>query len=180
MTPDEYKSAKAKSGISLSDIWCDVTGISRDRDKSFSSGRTAIPSDAASKVNALIAWLIEGAGKLQAVLQGELPDCSIRLDEDCLAIDVYFPSGKIVRLHNSGVDLMNFWQVYKTEAPYQGAALFLRVGSSPQQSANTRRPQWYLWRGDFVESRNLSRLQNYQNPVKQALLHEVFKRKFEH
>jgi len=176
MTPDEYKDAKAKSGISVLDIWCDVTGISRDRDKSFSSGRTAIPSDAASKVNALIERLVEGAGELQAMLQKELPDCSVRLDEDCLAIDIAFPSGYVVRLHNSGVDLMNFWQVYKTEATFQGTALFLRGALSPHQSANTRKLQWYLWRGDFVENRNLGRFQNYANPVKRVLLDEVFKR----
>lgn len=171
MTSDEYKCAKAKSGISVSDIWCGVTGISKDRDKSFSSGRTVIPSDAASRVSALIERLVEGAGELLAMLQKELPDCSVRLDGDCLAIDIGFPSGNEVRLHNAGVDLMNFWQVYQTAATSQGAALFLR-GRLPHQS----KLQWYLWRGDFVESRNLKRFQSYANPVQRILLVEVFKR----
>lgn len=176
MTFDEYKQAKLRSGISVSEIWCGVTEVSRDRDKSFSCGRTAIPSDVATRVNALLDRLVAGASELRSILQSELQNCSVHLDPDRLEIGIEFPTGKVIRLHHGGVDMMNFWQVFKTDTNSQGGAVFLRGRPFHQPSAGSERLRWYLWRGDFAENRNLRRLQNYTNPVEKNLLLEVFSR----
>lgn len=176
MTPEEYKFAKAKSGVSSLDDWCGITGISKDRDKSFSSGRTPIKTDVASKITTLITNFEDSARELQTLLQAEMPECSVQLDDESLALDIIFASGQIVRLQNAGIDTMNYWRVYKTESASHGAALFVQGTTYPVRTTQPQKLTWYLWRGDFVENRQRERLQSYANPIKQALLNEVFKR----
>ena len=177
MSPYEYKAAKAKSGISIIDTWCSAVRISKDQDKAYSSGRTPVPPEVAFNIRKLIQRLEEGAAELRTMLQEALPNCSIKLDDESLIIEIIFTTGKKVQLHNKGIDLLNFWPIYEADSSSKGAALFLRT---PQPSWEATPPPkkdaWYLWRGDFVENRNLNRFQSYWNMLGNGLLLEAFKR----
>lgn len=175
MSPQDYKMVKARSAISVADIWHSVVRISLDQDKAYSSGRTPIPPEVAFRVENLICRLEQGAIELEAILQQELPMCSIKLDTASLTIDISFPSGKAVQLHNRGVDWGN-WPVFKADSSPKDAAVFLRIERPGWHKKDyPGKEGWYLWRGDFQENRNLGHMQNHWNIPKEKLLLETFK-----
>lgn len=174
MDADNYKTAKSRSRITVSDIWLSVIRVTLDQDKSYSSGRTPIPEDVALRVNRLSSKLKEGAEELEAKLCDELPECAVSLNPNTLDITIAFPQGKVAVLAMCGVDLLNHAQMYTIDRNGLGAATFLRI-CPPKWRKEKNGVRWYLWRGDFVESHR-GNMQNYWNEPKGSLLREALKR----
>lgn len=176
MNADNYKAAKSRSRITVSDIWLRAVQVTVDQDKSFSSGRTPIPKEVEKRVNYLLRSLEAGAVELEADLRQALPECTISLDSASLDLTIAFPQGKNAVLTMRGVDTLNHAQMYDVDRNGTGAATFVRMNRSKwQQDDENRAFRWYLWRGDFVQNRN-GKLQNYWNILTGELLREALKR----
>jgi len=177
MTADNYKAAKRRSRITTSDIWLRVIRVTIDQDKSFSSGRTPVPEEVEKRINDLLRTLEDGAAKLEADLRQALPECSVSLDSASLDITITFPQGKGAMLTMRGVDSLNHAQMYDVDRTVEGAATFVRMNQPKwQQDGENKGLRWYLWRGDFVQSRAGRKLQNYWNVITGELLREALKR----
>ncbi len=169
MTVDEYKAAKTRSGINNAEIWDRGLVISRDQEKAYSSGRTPVPATVAFAIAALVKHIEEGAVELRDVLEQALPDSAVVLSDESLAIEIKFPSGRSVQLQNRGVDMLNRWPIFAADHATRHEALFVRV-------RNAKGYKWTLWRGDFIENRNLGHFQSYGNAIERPLLLEALKR----
>jgi len=176
MSPEEYKAAKNRSCITVNDIWCAAARVSKDQDKSYSSGRTAIPEDAAANVRRVVSLVETTATSLFDELGQALPGCLVELDGASLSIQVHFPSTKAVKIDCCGLDIANLWPVYSADRSTKGEAVFLYAPERPWKRKADDQRRWFLWRGDFVENRSLERFQSYWNKLDERLLTEAFKR----
>lgn len=170
MRPDDYKTAKKRSRITVSDIWLSAIRITIDQDKSFSSGRTPIPQEVEKRVNDLLCNLTQGAKKLEADLQQVLPECSVSLDSETSDITVTFPGGRSAELKMLGIDTLSHAQVYGLDYNGAGAATFVRMPQPTlEKDTENKKFRWFLWRGDFGQKLG-GNLQNYPNPLTHELL----------
>ncbi len=179
MSSAEYKIAKARSCITVSDIWCAAARVSKDQDKAYSSGRTPIPEDVATNVRRVVAFVETAAASLLEELRQALPSqngYAIEIDEVSLGIQIQFPSKKTVKVACCGLDIANLWPVYIADQSTRGEAVFLNTPERPWKRIANNQRRWFLWRGDFVESRSLRRFQSYSNELDERVLMEAFKR----
>jgi hypothetical protein len=127
----------------------------------------------AFRVAKLLERIEEGAAGLYEALRASLPTCIVQLDSSTLEISVSLPSGKMVTLHNRGVDALNSWLVY--EIGTKSSTVFLHTPANFwNRSSQPRDWCWTLWRGKFAENRNLGQFQNYPNKLEESLLLEAF------
>lgn len=177
MSPAEYKAAKNRSCITVNDIWCAATRVSKDQDKAYSSGRTPIPESIESNVRRLIKFIETASASLFEQLQHALPDgYTVEIDAVSLCIQICFPSQKTIKIDCCGLDIANLWPVYIADRSTRGEAVFVNAPETPWNRIADSQRRWFLWRGDFVESRSLSRFQSYWNELDERLLTEAFKR----
>lgn len=128
-------------------------------------------------MNNLMHFLEYGAAELKADLLQALPECSVSLDSVSLDLTIAFPQGKVAVLTMRGVDTLNNAQMYDIDRSGAGAATFVRIHRPKwEKDVENKALQWYLWRGDFVQSYEREILQNYQNPLTGELLREALKR----
>lgn len=180
MVREEYKSKKARSGITQPDTWCAAIRITKDQDKAYSASRTEVPQVVADRVRHVVSLIEEAATELHKGLADALPECDVGFDEDTLDISVQFPSGKKALVKHAGLDNAGLKPLFLVDAGTRNEAVFLythvslhdRVSDSDEPLTK----RWYLWRGDFAESRNLRRFQGYENALTQSLLMEALKR----
>lgn len=176
MTPEEYRAAKARSCISVADNWCACLRVSKDQDKSYSSGRTEIPVELADKVHKLVDDLTAHGRELAEIIRAALPTCSVDYNSDTGAITVTFPSAKSVRLDCSGVDTMNLAPVYVAARSTANEAVFIFFDDhSRMKPGSLKGTSWFLWRGNFSENRNAGRLRNYFNKIEEPILSMAFR-----
>lgn len=178
MLPDEYKKKKARSGITVSDIWCGAIRISKDQDKAYSANRTPIPEEVVVRVRDTIGLIEKAAYELFQSLQATLPDCSVTIDDNTLDIYIKFPSGKTAFVEHRGLEITGYAPVFKVDAATGFEALFLYTYEKPweRKTGGALSKRWFLWRGDFVERRNSGLLQSYRNDLTEVLLKEALKR----
>ncbi|WP_304351082.1 hypothetical protein [Comamonas testosteroni] len=178
MHKDEYKKVRERSGITVTDIWCSAIRISKDQDKSYASGRTAIPDEVCERVRDTIVMIEKASEELHANLQDVLKECDVTLDRDTLQIAITFPSGKKAVLEQRGLEITMLRPIYKADPATRHEALFLLTDEKPwdPKVKGHRSLRWFLWRGDFVESQNAGRIQSYRNDLTERLLYEAFKR----
>ncbi|CAK1712812.1 hypothetical protein VCRA2119O147_60084 [Vibrio crassostreae] len=100
----EYKYAKTLLGISNPDIWCPYFSITRDQDKSYSSGRTKIPDRVAQWIGDELVDQKYRVGKLKSDLEKCFPDTNIEVSEENCDIKVFFDEGTCIEFENEGKD----------------------------------------------------------------------------
>jgi len=177
MTPAEYKAAKIRSCITVNDIWCAAARVTKDQDKAYSSGRTPIPESVESNVRRLIEFIETASASLSEQLRHALPDgYAVEIDEPTLCIQIRFPSNKAIKIECCGLDIANLWPVYIADRSTRGEAVFVNAPERPWKRTTDDQRRWFLWRGDFVVNRSLSRFQSYWNELDERLLIEAFKR----
>jgi hypothetical protein len=175
MNPDEYRAAKARSGITVADIWCAATKITKDQDKSYSSGRTTIPDTTAARVRTLVDRVSTLGRVLAENISMTLPDCTVDFNDSTGAITLTFASTKTIQIDCTGVDMMNLAPVYVAARSTRNEATFIFFGDiSFLKPKYIEGDHWFLWRGNFPENRNLSRFQNYFNKIDEPLLTLAF------
>lgn len=175
MSAVEYKDLKARSRITVIDIWCGAIRVSKDQDKSYSSNRTTIPEAVATRVRQLSVKIGGAASQLQEQLQHALPECAVVLHDTSLEINISFPNGKVAKLENRGLDLANLWPLYIGNSGSGREAVFVYTFPSHRDQENPKTAAWFLWRGDFLE-RLHGPIQNSKNTLTDALLLEALKR----
>lgn len=166
MDPAEYRAAKARSGIAVADIWCAVNKMTRDQDKSYSSGRTQIPEGTAQGIRKLLDKLSERGRLLAENVAAALPESTVTFDDSSGAISVTFASKKTLQIDCAGVDTLNLAPVYVAARSTRNEATFIYFSdASGAKPASIKGNQWFLWRGNFPENRSVGRLQNYFNEI---------------
>lgn len=176
MSTDEYRSAKARTGITVPDIWYGVTKMTKDQDKAYSSGRTVIPDTIATKVRTVMEYLVSCGNKLADEIRKALPDCTVSFNDSTGTIMLTFPSQKSIVIDCAGVDLMNHAPMYVAARSTKSEASFIFFNDkSPAKPQHIQGDQWFLWRGDFPENRNMSQFQNYFNEIGEQLLTSAFR-----
>lgn len=176
MNSDEYRVAKARSGITVADIWYAATKMTKDQDKSYSSGRTAIPDTTATRVRTLVERLSTLGRVLADNISTALPDCSVNFNDSTGLITLTFPSTKSMQIECAGVDTLNLAPVYIAARSTKNEAIFIFLddNTSLKPKYNIKGEHWFLWRGNFPENRNMSRFQNYFNKIDEPLLTLAF------
>lgn len=175
MSPEEYRSAKSRSGIRVVDIWCAATRVTKDQDKAYSSGRTAIPNALATSVRTLVDLLSTLGRTLADNIRTALPGSTVDFNDSTGAITLTFPSTKSIQIDCAGVDTMNLAPIYIAARSTKNEAIFIFFADkSPAKPKYVEGDRWFLWRGNFPENRNASRLQNYFNKLEESLLTLAF------
>lgn len=175
MPPEEYRAAKARSGITVADNWCAKTRMTRDQDKAYSSGRTIIPNAVAADVRALVDLLSTLGRTLTDNLRTALPNSTVDFNDSTGAITLTFPSTKSVQIDCAGVDTANLAPVYVAARSTKNEAVFIFFANdSPARPKYIDGDRWFLWRGNFPENRHVPRLRNYFNKIDEPLLTLAF------
>jgi hypothetical protein len=175
MNPDEYRAAKARSGITVADNWCAATRMTKDQDKAYSSGRTVIPDVIATNVRILVDLLSARGRILADNIRTVLPNCTVDFNDSTGAITLTFPTTKIIQIECAGVDTMNLAPVYVAARSTKNEAIFIFFGEeSPAKPKYIEGERWFLWRGNFPENRNVPRFRNYFNKIDEPLLTLAF------
>lgn len=176
MNPNEYRAAKTRSCIKVADTWCAAIRITVDQDKSYSSGRTVIPEQVATTIRALVNRLSTLGQILADNIRLTLPDCSVDFNQNTGAINIIFPSKKGLQIECEGVDGLNLAPVYVAARSTKSEAIFIYFEqNSPSKPHYIQGDTWFLWRGNFPENQNLSRLRNYFNKIDEPLLTLAFR-----
>ena len=174
MTPDEYRAAKARSCISVADNWCAATKVTKDQDKSYSSGRTVIPDTVAKNVRMLIEVLSARGRSLADKIGEALAECTVNFDDANGAITLTFSSMNKVQIECAGVDTLNLATVYVFARSTKNEAIFIYFGDRSIMKPKHITGGWFLWRGNFSESRHMHRMQNYFNYIEEPILMMAF------
>jgi len=175
MSPDQYRSAKARSGITVADIWCAATQMTKDQDKAYASGRTMIPDAVAEHVRGLVDDLSNRGRALADDIRTALPGSTVDFNDRNGAITLMFPSKKSIQIDCAGVDTMNLAPVYVAARSTKNEAIFIFFANeSPTKPKHVEGDRWFLWRGNFPENRHVGRLRNYFNKIDEPLLTLAF------
>ena len=170
MTPNEYKQARERSGITNPDIWERAVKVTTDQNKAYAIGRTPVPPDVALRVNKLLERIVREAMQLNLILSDCLPSTVVRFDVETLTITIERDSGKPLVLRNHGLDTMNGWCVFISDG--DNPVTFLQVPVKPWGTRESA-VRWTIWRGPFQENFNSRRIQNHPNKIDADLLQEV-------
>ncbi|ELC3158848.1 hypothetical protein RI851_003872 [Vibrio harveyi] len=100
----EYKNAKTRIGISNPDIWCPYFSITRDQDKSYSSGRTKIPDRVAQWVTDELSDQKDRVDKLTSNLKECFPNADIVVLEQNSDVRVVIDKDNSIDFKNKGKD----------------------------------------------------------------------------
>lgn len=104
MDSQEYKNAKTRLGVSNPDIWCPYFSITRDQDKSYSSGRTKIPDRVAQWIVDELADQKDRIGKLTSNLKECFPNAKIEVEEESGDVKVVIDTRNSIDFKNEGKD----------------------------------------------------------------------------
>lgn len=176
MSLEEYRAAKARSCISVADNWCAVFRITKDQDKAYSSGRTEIPAELAEGVRNVVTKLSNYGRALSDIIRAALRACTVDFNGNTGAITITFPSAKSVRIDCDGVDTVNLAPVYVAARGTLNEAVFIYFGEDSQAKPKyIKESGWFLWRGNFTESRTAGRIRNYFNTIDEPILSMAFR-----
>jgi hypothetical protein len=172
MDANQYKAAKIFMGIKNPDIWCNILGISKDTDKSYSCGRLSIPT------SNNIEGLMEGKRRKVEILKKSLESIFAKekydLQHDLLSNDIKITSimGSEILFSNSGKD--HFGQdiySFSTKGSFGNILLFYpKSGPIPGRVYSINDCDWFYWRTEsMVDGRYR---ENGPNPLTKKLFEQ--------
>lgn len=172
MDPSEYRNAKEFLGITNPDIWSNLTGISKDTDKSFSCGRLAVSEKARARIEQMKLTQARATEMLVEKLRNVFDPDIYRIELNPANNDITViggPGDISIVFENEGRDHMaQFFYSLRGRGGLRNVfLLYPRTGPVAGMTYSVNDCEWYWWRieGADPDASRLIGYQSYKNDI---------------